>query len=142
MNTHDKHREIAEKIAGLAYVAPSLAFDFLSRRITTALDEADKDAHERGVRESAEKFTKAWKAMSAMEVDASAYSPLLNAILALLAPPAPVWQHKPDCPTPYQWDEDKKLWCHLGLQSGFLTSSIHALCCDGCGAPKPGTKVE
>ncbi len=32
-----------------------------------------------------------------------------RAILALISPPVPVWQHKPDCPTPYQWDAKNEI---------------------------------
>ena len=56
----------------------------------------------------------------------------------LHAPVKPVWEHKPGCPTPYQWDVDGKYFVHVNNEpSYFWRCRATALFCDGCGAAKP-----
>jgi hypothetical protein len=63
----------------------------------------------------------------------------IDAIRKLNAPPVPVWQHKPGCPTPYQWTKhayNQEWWCCPDLAGKPLLKQC-ANFCDGCGSAKP-----
>jgi hypothetical protein len=110
--------------------------------ITAALDDAhadgDKAGYERGVRESEKVLQTQVGTVSVRGARGLiGLDEASEAILSLLAPP--VWQHKPDCPTPYQWHESAKVW--------FYPTPLEDCCptrrathCDGCGEPKPVTE--
>ena len=56
------------------------------------------------------------------------------AILAVAEPP--VWEHKPNCPTPYRWTKESG-WHSILAEGCSLFARPDALFCDGCGAAKP-----
>lgn len=119
MNTHDKHREIAEKIvpAYLYHQNNLVLVDY----ITDALDLA----YERGVRESAEKAVQ-WACGSFMRHERDR---LRRFVLSLLAPKVPVWcEH-------IIWRDGA--WHNADTVHG----ANHWTCCPICKADKPqGTK--
>jgi len=126
----ENHQEIARQLAAKCNIG--YAKDDRNA-ITAAVDVA----YERGVWDSAEAGVAYVRRLTTFQ-DYSACG-LADAILALLAPPVPVWEHKPDCPTPYQWHSGSKVWFfHTPLEDCCPTQ--RATHCDGCGAPKPVTK--
>jgi hypothetical protein len=127
--------EITNSVERLRKVINGMDFvPLMKQDILVVCDAAaagDKAGYERGVRESAEK---AVSKLLEQGFSASMRGAVQQASLSLLAPP--VWQHKPDCPTPYQWDEREGWW-----KSGHNTQpSPRAKYCDGCGEPMPETK--
>jgi hypothetical protein len=66
---------------------------------------------------------------------------LVDAILALNSPSVPVWQHKPDCATQFQWNAKLQRWALTEKVAG-ITECTHKSWnyCPSCGRPRPETK--
>lgn len=148
---NNNHREIAEKLRDRITGVFSRK-EIEANAITAALDDAwkaghndgDKAGFERGVRQGEIKAME-WYNGTCYYTQKDAKRALSATILALIAPPVPVWQHNAGCPTPYQWE---KIDNYAGMgwvsnnENGRLTLKKTACFCDGCGLLKPVTKGE
>lgn len=127
---NQKHHEIAKRTWDACY-----EYSESISRIASALDQADREGYERGVMVSAEMAGKVFRGTTFSF--APGLSPQVNrCILSLLAPPVLVWEHKSDCPTPYQWSNQYKEF--VVQRDGYSFAQPRMFdTCSGCGAPKP-----
>jgi hypothetical protein len=56
------------------------------------------------------------------------------------APVWPVWQHKGDCETQYQWDEKTSRWFFQSDGPACVYAADWWKACPSCGAPRPTAK--
>ena len=116
------------------YIRDHTPREIIAKKIDAALAEAvSQRTRECGA--IAEKYTRC------PETDIAETAGLIAAeILALDEPPVPVWEHKPNCPTPYQWTGISGMeWRCISTDDGvvciFTDKRFHH--CPGCGTGKP-----
>jgi hypothetical protein len=110
------------------------SIEFAQEVIASQVVAALKAERKRAVEECANAYCRAYNELGkAVSTEDRGF----RAILALISPPVPVWQHKPDCPTPYQWDAKNEIVVMPWYGSSTAVSGKHWTACPSCGAPKP-----
>jgi hypothetical protein len=117
-----------------------VGFDIYREFMQELLDAKDRE-REQAVKEAVKATVEKCAVVAVKEFSKRNYtcgSDVSHAIRALIAPPVPVWQHKPGCPTPFKWSEQFQNYALPSKVDGVTECACRNwMYCPSCGSAKP-----